>query len=585
MPGVNNSPYREPPRRPLFAVVVTSIIAGILITGSVAYFGWKFLERLDPKKAIDTTAALELAKFSLTVTAGLGAVIALVVAYRRQRVDEAAHHLAEMAANRDRIRLLSERFSTASNLLGNPEAAARLAGVYAMATLADEWDEERQSCVDVLCAYLRLPYDVSTPDRAERQVRFAIYSVLRNHLSSAAPVSWQNLFFDLSDADLCEGSLAGVTLVEGSLSLANSSVTSPGFSLKGAAFHGATVDISGIKVISGSLSFTDAIFKDSTLDARSSRVFPDGTIDISGARIFGTSRLQFNDMRLDGGHLNFDRSRILWDRDIDMRPYAPNISMEGSKFDGGQCSFRKVEVEPWRSDLDFLAPLIDLTAVDSANSIISFKEFVLPDREIRLNSIKIDGGKLGLERMKIKEGNIDLSGSTLRDGWVSFDGTEFSPSGGTDDNIIIPPWLRDVHAMSREERREVGYLSLRHPRAFLEFSGAVLVGGNITFEYIDATYGKIDFVGCELRSTSIWVTGFSIGAAVWDFWCSEFSGGLFVFQIPCNMTFLIDTVEFARSSPFAVFERQFPQNPDSLRPVGGLEEVSRRVYVISRSEI
>ena len=28
-----------------------------------------------------------------------------------------------------------------------------------MAGLADDWPENRQTCVDVLCAYLRLPYD------------------------------------------------------------------------------------------------------------------------------------------------------------------------------------------------------------------------------------------------------------------------------------------------------------------------------------------------------------------------------------------------------------------------------------------
>ncbi|MCW2916132.1 MAG: hypothetical protein JWN52_4200 [Actinomycetia bacterium] len=29
---------------------------------------------------------------------------------------------------------------------------------YAMAGLADDWEQGRQTCVNVLCAYLRLPY-------------------------------------------------------------------------------------------------------------------------------------------------------------------------------------------------------------------------------------------------------------------------------------------------------------------------------------------------------------------------------------------------------------------------------------------
>jgi hypothetical protein len=58
-----------------------------------------------------------------------------------------------------RTRTLNERFATAAEQLGSDEPAVRLAGVYAMAGLADDWKEKenRQTCVDVLCAYLRMP--------------------------------------------------------------------------------------------------------------------------------------------------------------------------------------------------------------------------------------------------------------------------------------------------------------------------------------------------------------------------------------------------------------------------------------------
>jgi hypothetical protein len=35
--------------------------------------------------------------------------------------------------------------------------------VYALAGLADDWPENRQTCVDVLCAYLRMPYEPRLP--------------------------------------------------------------------------------------------------------------------------------------------------------------------------------------------------------------------------------------------------------------------------------------------------------------------------------------------------------------------------------------------------------------------------------------
>jgi hypothetical protein len=59
-----------------------------------------------------------------------------------------------------RTRTLNERFATAAGQLGSDKPpAVRLAGVYAMAGLADDWEENRQTCVDVLCAYLRMPYE------------------------------------------------------------------------------------------------------------------------------------------------------------------------------------------------------------------------------------------------------------------------------------------------------------------------------------------------------------------------------------------------------------------------------------------
>ncbi|MGB8382274.1 MAG: hypothetical protein WCG47_13715, partial [Dermatophilaceae bacterium] len=99
---------------------------------------------------------LEPAKIALTLAAGLGGAVAITVAYRRQQVTERAEKSAVQATLRD-------RYGAAASQLGHEDATVRLAGVYALANLADEWDEQRQQCVDVLCAHLRLPW-ISTPD-------------------------------------------------------------------------------------------------------------------------------------------------------------------------------------------------------------------------------------------------------------------------------------------------------------------------------------------------------------------------------------------------------------------------------------
>src|SRR5271155_5156122 len=92
-----------------------------------------------------------------------------------------------------RTRTLNERFATAAGQLGDDKrSAVRLAGVYAMAVLADDWPENRQNCVDVLCGYLRMPYE-SDPGgeapladraayRANREVRHTIIRLIGAHL-------------------------------------------------------------------------------------------------------------------------------------------------------------------------------------------------------------------------------------------------------------------------------------------------------------------------------------------------------------------------------------------------------------------
>src|SRR5690348_12537749 len=112
-----------------------------------------------------------------------------------------------LAEQRDRT--LNERFATAADRLGSDKSpAVQLAGVYAMAGLADDWPENRQTCVDILCAYLRLPYDPdpgehAAPDiraayRANREVRHTVIRLIGAHLREGAAKSWQGLNLDFT---------------------------------------------------------------------------------------------------------------------------------------------------------------------------------------------------------------------------------------------------------------------------------------------------------------------------------------------------------------------------------------------------
>lgn len=90
------------------------------------------------------------------------------------------------------------RLETSARLLGAEATATRLAGVYSIARLADEWKEGRQDCVSVLCGYIRMPLNES--DEAERELRRAgldeVFSRLRDHASP----SWSECKIDLSGA-------------------------------------------------------------------------------------------------------------------------------------------------------------------------------------------------------------------------------------------------------------------------------------------------------------------------------------------------------------------------------------------------
>src|SRR5215467_2478497 len=116
-----------------------------------------------------------------------GTVVVAVIGFRTTR-SVTGSTLAEQ-----RTRTLNERFATAADKLGSDKpAAVRLAGVYAMAGLADDWPKNRQTCVDVLCAYLRLPFEPDPGDdvpalerlafQASREVRHTVIRVITAHL-------------------------------------------------------------------------------------------------------------------------------------------------------------------------------------------------------------------------------------------------------------------------------------------------------------------------------------------------------------------------------------------------------------------
>jgi uncharacterized protein YjbI with pentapeptide repeats len=85
------------------------------------------------------------------------------------------YELAMRRRDDEEVRDLRARFSTAAEQLAHTSPAVRIAGVYAMSALADDWaklgrSNEVQVCVDVLCGYLRLPYSSERGEQCSKVV-------------------------------------------------------------------------------------------------------------------------------------------------------------------------------------------------------------------------------------------------------------------------------------------------------------------------------------------------------------------------------------------------------------------------------
>ncbi len=162
---------------------------------------------------------IDLIKLALIGTAGIGGVLGLLITYRRQRIAEATFDLTKQAQQFDHeikqsSRVLQERialenrqdaseklitslYTSAVEQLGSERAVVRLAALYSLERIAQSNPASRQPVVDVLCAYLRLPFTPkeTRPGRAERRspsellpvveethVRMSVQQVLRRHL-------------------------------------------------------------------------------------------------------------------------------------------------------------------------------------------------------------------------------------------------------------------------------------------------------------------------------------------------------------------------------------------------------------------
>jgi len=189
-------------------------------------------------------ARLDAVRTGLAAGAGAGAAVGLMLAFRRQHHQEIATVLTDLDATERRI---TELYAKAVEQLGNDKAPVRLGGLYALERLTQDNPAHRQTIIDVICAYLRMPFSVraaptSKPEpeatedphpserstqpetmtdgngdtwQQERQVRLTAQRILAEHLRddrtpdqrSAGPPGprfWPGIRLDLTGATLID---------------------------------------------------------------------------------------------------------------------------------------------------------------------------------------------------------------------------------------------------------------------------------------------------------------------------------------------------------------------------------------------
>ncbi|MFI0141971.1 pentapeptide repeat-containing protein [Streptomyces luteogriseus] len=386
------------------ALTVTFVTA-VLVSGGVFLSLVVLLDfqEIDKTAKLDAKTLFDLVKLSFGVVAGAGALVALVVAYRRQRVDEAGAH-------REATRLHTERFSQAVDKLGSDSPAVRLGGVHALAGLADDAPTQalRQTCIDVLCAYLQLPF---TPDPGEdpthqeehhrylafRKVRHTILRLIGDHYRRPQGThrSWQGCDLDLTDVT-----------IDGNLNF------------DGAVFSGGTMSFDGAVFSGGTMSFDGAVFSGGTVTFDGA-VFSGGTVTFDGA-VFSGGTVTFDVATFSGGMVALDGSTFSGGTvTFDMATFSGGmVAFDGARFSGGMVSFGAAL---------FSGGIVSFGQAVFSGGMVAFSGAMFSGSEVHFDDATFFGGEV-LFAAEYSGGKVAFNSAVFSGGAVGFGAARFSGS-------------------------------------------------------------------------------------------------------------------------------------------------------------
>jgi hypothetical protein len=234
----------KPTWRPIPAWVWMLGAAAALVIVTTVVTTWLLAIASSATSGTDlANARLDAVRTGLAAGGGAAAAVGLMLAFRRQHHQEIATVLTDLDATERRI---TELYTKAVEQLGSDKAPVRLGGLYALERLAQDNPAHRQTIVNVICAYLRMPFSNEPPAnelvpetrragkvlatetetrpiglgetwQQERQVRLTAQSILTEHLGAHKRGEdrfdernkrfWPGINIDLSGATLIDFSL------------------------------------------------------------------------------------------------------------------------------------------------------------------------------------------------------------------------------------------------------------------------------------------------------------------------------------------------------------------------------------------
>jgi hypothetical protein len=151
----------RPKWRPISFWPWTLAAAAAVVIVAVGVTMWLYAIAGGAKPGTDrANARLDAVRTGLAAGAGIGAAAGLMLAFRRQHHQEIATDLTDRDATERRI---TELYTKAVEQLGSDKAPVRLGGLYALERLAQDNHAHRQTIVNVICAYLRMPFSATAP--------------------------------------------------------------------------------------------------------------------------------------------------------------------------------------------------------------------------------------------------------------------------------------------------------------------------------------------------------------------------------------------------------------------------------------